>query len=188
MMQVAQDGRWQRGSVMVLMLLILLVVTMIGVSVLRQQTAEQRIAVNANNRSVASANAEATLRYAECGLEGGCAGAGWTASSFLANAAGLFTLNTALGSTVTVGSPNTQAGVTWSSPGGATLAYGGPALQVAAPPQYVIEKLPPVVMPGDSMSQQQYGGSGGATPYQVTAFANGADATSRVVMQSTYRP
>lgn len=178
----------QRGVVMVVMLLLLLMVTMIGTAMLRLQTAEQRIAVNANNRSLAAANAEAALRYAECGLEGACGGANWTAASFLANSGGLYTLSSTIGSTVTATSPNTVNAATWKAPNGNTLAYAGPALKSASTPQYVVEKLPPVILPGDSMSQQQYSGGGGAVPYQITAYANGADSSSQATLQSTYRP
>jgi type IV pilus assembly protein PilX len=179
----------QRGMVLVTVLLLLLMVTVLGTAVLRMQTAEQRIAVNAGNHSIATVNAEATLRYAECGLEGGCAGATWTAAGFLENAAGLFTLSPATGSTVSAQSPNSAvAAVKWSAPAGNTLSYAGPTLQSGATPQYAIEKLPPVVLPGDSMSQEQYNGGGGATPYQITAYANGADTNSHSVLQSTFRP
>jgi Tfp pilus assembly protein PilX len=175
--------------VLVTVLLLLLMVTVLGTAVLRMQTAEQRISVNAGNHSIATVNAEATLRYAECGLEGGCAGATWTAAGFLENAAGLFTLNPTTGSTVSAQSPNSAvAAVKWSAPAGNTLSYAGPTLQAGATPQYAIEKLPPVVVPGDSMSAEQYNGGGGATPYQITAYANGADTNSQSVLQSTFRP
>jgi Tfp pilus assembly protein PilX len=175
--------------VLVTVLLLLLMVTVLGTAVLRMQTAEQRISVNAGNHSIATVNAEATLRYAECGLEGGCAGGTWTAAAFLENSAGLFTLNPVTGSTVSAQSPNSAVtGVKWSAPAGNTLNYAGPTLQSGATPQYAIEKLPPVVAPGGSMSLEQYNGGGGATPYQITAYANGADTNSQSVLQSTFRP
>jgi type IV pilus assembly protein PilX len=178
----------QKGVVMAVMLILLLMVTVLGAALLHMQTAEQRISVNASNRSVAAADAEAALRYGECGLQGGCGGSGWSPTSFLQNSAGLFTLNVATGSTVTPQSPNTGTGATWAAPAGNTLGYAGAALVTSTVPQYVIEKLPPLVLPGDSTSQEQYNGGGGATPYQITAYANGADPSSRSVLQSTFRP
>jgi type IV pilus assembly protein PilX len=178
----------QQGVALIVILLLLLMITVLGAALLRTQTAEQRISMNASNHSIAAANAEATLRYAECGLAGGCAGATWTPGSFLQNSAGLFTLNPLNGSTVTATSPNAPVNATWAAPAGNTLAYAGPALQSPTKPQYVIEKLAPVMLPGDSMSQEQYGGTGGASPYQVTAYANGADTSSQSVLQSTFRP
>jgi Tfp pilus assembly protein PilX len=172
---------------MAVMLILLLMVTVLGAALLRMQTSEQRISVNSSNRSVAAVNAEAGLRYAECGLQGGCGGNAWTPTSFTLNCCGLFTLDSAIGSTVTPLSPYSPAAVTWVAPGGETLPYAGAALVAASVPQYVIEKLPPVVVQGDSASLSQYPG-GGATPYQVTAYANGADPSSRSVLQSIFRP
>jgi|SRR5665213_1613204 len=177
----------QKGVVMAVMLILLLMVTVLGAALLHMQTAEQRISVNSSNRSVAAVNAEAGLRYAECGLQGGCGGNGWTPASFSANCCGLYTLNTGTGSSVTPLSPNSLTAVTWVAPAGSTLPYAGPALVTPNIPQYVIEKLPPVVVQGDSSSLSQYPG-GGAIPYQVTAYANGADPSSRSVLQSTFRP
>jgi len=178
----------ERGVVLIVVLLLLLMITVMGTALLRMQTSEQRISVNSSNHSVAAANAEATLRFAECSLGGGCAGANWTPASFLQNSSGLFTLNPLTGSTVSAASPNAPANATWVAPAGNTLPYAGPALQAATVPEYVVEKLAPVMLPGDSMSQEQYGSTGGATPYQVTAYATGADATSQSVLQSTFRP
>lgn len=179
----------ERGAVLIVLLVILLIVTMLGVSLMRLQTTEQRIMVNSADHSVAAQNAEAALRWAECSLQGGCAGAGWAPASYLQNAAGLYSLSPTTGSTTSAATPNsTAAGATWSAPAGATLAYAGVTLQSASLPQYVIEKLPPVMMPGDSISQEQYNGNGGASPYQVTAYAQGADASSQTVLQSTFRP
>lgn len=178
----------QRGAVLIIILLLLLMTTVLGSALLRMQTAEQHISLNAANHAIAAVDAEATLRYAECGLAGGCAGATWTPASFLQNAAGLFTLNPLTGSSVTAASPNAPVNATWAAPAGNTLAYGGPAIQSSTNPQYVVEKLAPVMLPGDSMSLEQYGGGGGASPYQVTAYANGADSSSRSVLQSIFRP
>ena len=179
----------ERGAVLIVLLVLLLIVTMLGVSLMRLQTTEQRMMVNSANHSVAAQNAEATLRWAECSLQGGCAGASWTSGTYLQNAAGLYSLNTTTGSTVTATTPSsTTTGATWTAPAGTTLAYAGATLQSANTPQYVIEKLPPVMMPGDSISQEQYNGGGGASPYQVTAYAQGADASSQTVLQSTFRP
>jgi type IV pilus assembly protein PilX len=186
-MRIATPRR-EHGMVLAVMLLILLMIAILGAAVMRSQVSQQRISSNWSNRSVAAANAEATLRWGECGLEGGCGGAAWTPSAFLANQAGLYTLDTDVGTSVTASSPNVGSGATWEAPAGTTLAYGGPALQTPNAPQYVIEKLPPVMLPGDSISQQQYAGNGTAAPYQITTFANGGDNTSRAVLQSVFRP
>jgi len=183
-----QVYRHERGAVLIVLLILLMVVTLLGVALMRLQTTEQRMAVNSANRSIGAANSETTLRWGECGLQGGCDGAGWTPTSFLSNAAGLYTLNAATGSTVSKSTPNSSTAATWAAPAGNALPYNGVALGAGVNAQYVVERLPPVVIPGDSSSLEQYDGGGGATPYQVTAFATGADSSSQTVLQSTFRP
>jgi type IV pilus assembly protein PilX len=179
----------QKGVVLIVALLLLLMLTVIGVSLVRMQTIESRIAVNNQNRAIAVESAEAALRYAECSLQGGCGGALWSSSTFDQNTAGLYTLSLTAGSAVAATSPNTTAsGVSWSNPGTATLPYAGPAVPSATVPQITIEKLPAIMLPGDSTRQEQYNGYGGATPYQVTAYSTGADASSHVVLQTIFRP
>ena len=187
---IGPSRRAQHGVVLVVALIMLLILTLLGVTIARLQVVENRISGNDQNRTLAAENAEASLRYAECSLQGGCAGAAWNNASFTQNTAGLFELDSTLGSTVTVTSPDTQvAGTTWSAPGGTTLPYAGPALPAAATvPQFVIEKLPAVMLPGDSARQEQYNGYGGASPYQVSGYASGANNTSQAVLQSIFRP
>jgi type IV pilus assembly protein PilX len=182
--------RSQQGVVLIVALMMVLMLTLLGVTISRLQLVEDRISTNDQNRTVASENTEAVLRYAECSLQGGCGGATWSNSSFAQNTAGLFELDLTLGSLATAASPDVAlAGATWASPAGATLAYAGPALQTGStPPQFLIEKLPALILPGDSTRQEQYNGVGGSSPYQITAFAVGADNTSRAVLQSVFRP
>jgi len=183
-----QGLRRQRGAVLVVLLILLMVVTLLGVALMRMQTTEQRMAVNSANRSMAAANSETTLRWAECGLQGGCDGAGWLPTTFLANTAGLYSLNPTTGSTVSKTTPNNSTAATWAAPASNSLPYGGSSLGAGVSAQYAIERLPPVVIPGDSSSLEQYNGGGGAIPYQVTAYATGADSSSQTVLQSTFRP
>ena len=180
----------QQGVVLIVALMMVLILTLLGVTISRLQTVEDRISTNDQNRTVATENTEAVLRYAECSLQGGCGGALWSNAAFAADTAGLFELDLTNGSIATATSPDVAlAGATWASPAGATLAYAGPALQTGTTaPQFIIEKLPAIVLPGDSTAQVQYDGAGGASPYQITAFAVGADNTSRAVLQSVFRP
>jgi type IV pilus assembly protein PilX len=181
-------ARQQHGGVLIVLLILLMVVTLLGVALMRTQTTEQRMAVNSANRSIAAANAETTLRWGECGLQGGCDGAGWLPTLFLSNTAGLYSLNPSSGSTVSSLTPNNSTTATWSAPAGSSLPYNGTSLGAGVSAQYVVERLPPVVIPGDSSSLEQYNGGGGAIPYQVTAYATGADTSSKTVLQSTFRP
>jgi type IV pilus assembly protein PilX len=60
-----QRGVRQRGVVLVVSLLMLMVLTMIGLAATRGTALEQRMTANQNDREVAFEGAEAALRYAE---------------------------------------------------------------------------------------------------------------------------
>ena len=63
------------------------------------------------------------------------------------------------------------------------------ALPAAAQsPKYIIENLPAIAMPGDSIAQDQYAASvSPVTVYRVTANATGADSSSTTILQSIFR-
>jgi type IV pilus assembly protein PilX len=60
----------QRGAVLIVSLLILLIMTMIGVSSLQSSATEEKMASNSRDRNVGFQSAEAALREAEDFLEG----------------------------------------------------------------------------------------------------------------------
>jgi type IV pilus assembly protein PilX len=166
----------QKGVVLFVSLILLLILSLIGVTAARMQTVEERMARNENNHQLASQAAEAALRGAESGLLSGIY------SNFAGNTNGLYDLAPSTGSVV----PTLDWTVASSS-----IAYTGPAMlavNLAQPPQFVIENLPPVAIPGDSISEVQYAAP---TPpvavYRVTAFGVGGDATSTTTIQSIFR-
>jgi Tfp pilus assembly protein PilX len=72
------------------------------------------------------------------------------------------------------------------------IAYAGPNLSAiqsnARNPVYIVESLPPVAIPGDSIGQVQYAAP--TTPvavYRITAVGQGADGTSTTMLQSIFR-
>jgi len=175
----------QRGVVLFVALILLLILSLLGVTAARMQTTEERMARNEDNRQIGAQAAEAALRAAETGLTNGL----YSATQFSNNANGFYELNPATGSVL-------QPAFPWSTPG-AAITYPDPAnpmpaltsLPTAAQsPKYIIENLPAVAMPGDSITQQQY-----ATPvspvtvYRVTANATGADSSSTTILQSIFR-
>ena len=87
----------QAGAVLFVGLILLLILTMIGVTVARMQTVEERMAQNAQNQSDAMQIAEAALRATEwVGLSTG----GWSPAVMSQNANGFYTLNPNNGSVV----------------------------------------------------------------------------------------
>jgi len=169
----------QEGAILVVTLVLLLILTMIGVTVSRMQTVEERMSRNEQNRDLAMQASEAALRNAEAAVLDAIY------TNFAQNANGLFTLIPANGSIV----DQLYAG---TAPAGAVLTYAGPALAnvpLAQQPQFVIESLPPVAMPGDNLGQ--VGAANNPVPpvkiYRVTARAVGGDGTATVTLQSIYR-
>lgn len=158
----------QEGAVLVVALLLLLVVTIIGVTVARLQTTQERIARNDQNHELAVEGAEAALRMAESGLLNG------TYSNFTQDAGGLFQLDPTVGN--------------WAWNSAQTLAYTGPAMPTAQPPKIMIEQLPPVAAAGDDTGDCGYGCT--SVPIQIfriTASSPGGDSTSGARLQSIYR-
>ena len=128
----------------------------------RLQTVEERISQNDQDHQVAIQAAEATLRFAEVGLYNG------TYAAFSTNSGGMYTWQS--------GTPDAFRTYNLSSPAAQFLTYGGPALPVPSNPEFLIEKMPAVALPGTSLSQQQYGSP---TPpvmvFRITAYAYGRD-------------
>ena len=167
----------QDGIVLFVALILLVILSLIGVTAARMQTVEERMARNEDNRQTGAQAAEAALRSAEANILQGI----WNAAQFAADANGLYDLNATAGSVVPTINWQTQA-----------IAYAGPNLSAiqsnARNPVYIVESLPPVAIPGDSIGQVQYAAP--TTPvavYRITAVGQGADGTSTTMLQSIFR-
>lgn len=154
----------QRGVVLFTSLVLLVILTLVAVMLSRLQTVEERISQNDQDHQIAIQAAEATLRFAEVGLYNG------TYAAFATNSGGMYTWEN--------GTPPAYQTYNLASPAAQFLPYGGPALNVAGGtnPEFLIEKMPAVAMPGTSLSQQQYGSP---TPpvmvFRITAYSYGGD-------------
>ncbi|MEX0731360.1 MAG: PilX N-terminal domain-containing pilus assembly protein [Aquisalimonadaceae bacterium] len=171
----------QRGVALVLSLVILLVLTLISVTAMRGSILEERMAGGLQDHNRAFQAAEAALRDAERYLQSA------TLDPF-DNNNGLYALNAAnrpawatpVSAAATDGGVITYAN---SRPGAGSQAPAIPG--VAAQPQYLIEVFPPVPSPGGSLEA--------GVPlddleqYRVTARGFGGNASSVVILQSTYR-
>ena len=104
-------GRRERGVVLVVSLLMLLVLTFIGLAATRSTTIEQRLTSNQRDLAVAVQGAEAALRDGES----------------LLNSAGLpnFALNTAGAFTAATMGTTDWTNIDWSETSTATLQYEG---------------------------------------------------------------
>jgi type IV pilus assembly protein PilX len=167
----------QSGVVMFVALILLLILSLLGVTAARMQTVEERMARNDDNRQIGQQSAEAALRSAENGLLTGLY------VNFAGNTNGLYA------PLFTNGSPLT--GMDWTNPVN-TLPYGGPpmaSMPASVPaPKVVIENLPSVAVAGDDLSVTSLNpASPPVTVYRVTAQGIGADGTSTTMLQTIVR-
>jgi type IV pilus assembly protein PilX len=168
------DRSKQSGVIMFVALILLLILSLLGVTAARMQTVEERMARNDDNRQMGQQSAEAALRSAENGLITGLY------VNFAGNTGGLYAPLFALGSPLT--------GMDWTNPAN-TLPYGGPPMTMPTPPPLVvIENLPPVAPIGSDLSVTSLNpASPPVTVYRVTARGVGADNTSTTMLQTIVR-
>jgi len=172
--------RASRGAILVVALILLLVLTLIGITAARLQTAQEGMARNDDNHQLALQAAEAALRDGEALINQ------YGTASFSADSGGLYTLAEELQAATPQSIVDT---INWGSPGTQSMQYSGPSLgNVPTPPQpaqIIIESLPPVAGPGSPLnSGTGYGGNAQWQVYRVTAHAEGADSSSSVTLQS----
>ncbi len=152
----------QRGMTLMVSLVFLIILTMLGVTAVSDNSLQERMAGNTRQRDLAFQAAEAALRYAESTLPS------WRRSAFDGSVQGLFTY--------AANEPNDAVYwrdmAHWSS---SRQMPAGSLNQVAEPPRYLVHKMP-------SSGEVEY--------YRVTARGVGGDTSAVVILQSvvSYTP
>ncbi|HWW19468.1 MAG TPA: PilX N-terminal domain-containing pilus assembly protein [Steroidobacteraceae bacterium] len=171
----------QRGMVMFIALILLLVLTLLGVALARMQTVEERLAQNDANHAMALQTAEAALQAA---FDNDAAGVytDWSGAT-----PGVYSVSAELG-----GGTSTAGYQTTWTPGVNSIAYAGsgPALAsapAAATPAYVLEALAPAAPQGCSIG----GGGTGYPPvvifvHRITAHSQGGDGSASATVQTVH--
>lgn len=159
----------QKGSVLIVSLIILLVLTMIGVTAMGTSSLEEKMAGNSRDRELAFQAAEAALTDAQTFLEGIVATGGFT------NVGGLYALTT---------SPDIQATSTWNATN--SRAYSATLPNIATQPRYIIE-LRPTTGGSETIDLNDPGNSAQAiTMFRITARGTGGTNTAVVILQAFY--
>lgn len=189
----------QRGVVMLVSLLFLVILTLLGIATMRTNVIEERLAGNSRDWGLAFQAAEAALRDGEADIQSGTRFVGETGFSYGCGTNGLCNVETDgthiwqdMVSSANTGwmsgadvSPSVKYG-TYTSPNPATISG------VSKQPRYLIE-----VITEKGSSQIQVGGYGSKPNqyvYRITARGFGAseDANgvplARVTLQSMYKP
>lgn len=164
-------GHTQRGAVLIICLLFMLVLTVITAGALQSTTLQERMAGNARDTNTAFQAAEAALREAEAVLQGATVGP-FNGSN------GLFQDCTGLGSQCNPPDWSVRNSSHWAT----VSNFGG---GVSASPQYYIEELPAIDNPETSLAADT-----AISPiriYRVTARGFGVSENSMVVLRIAYR-
>jgi len=164
----------QRGVVLVVSLIMLLVVTLIAVSGMQGTVMEEKMAGNTRDRNLAFQVAESAVREGEMFIENIVSLGGFNGS------AGLFSRTDA--------EPYYGASGTWSTTSQHVVAnenYG--AYQT---PQYFVKHLTTVIGTEGALNMSGYGdnkGTGDVTVFKITARGTGGNADSaEVILRSHY--
>lgn len=180
----------QRGVSLAVVLILLLVMTLLGVFVLRGTLMEERMSAGTVDRSLGFQAAESALREAEAAID--AARQAGTSIGFDCDQAGVICPTippNAYTATAACAAPGTQnCWIDASSDASSSVSMS------AGVPQYYIEYMGQRTSTdelglGDSANESQYGGGGGvpmANFYRVTARSNNPAADRAVVvLQST---
>lgn len=163
----------QKGAILVTALILLLVMTLIGVTALQTTTLEERMAGASEDINRAFQAAEAALREGEGSLEAA------VLDTFDGTVLGLYEPN-----------PDDQDPLweipnTWTD-GSIDYNTGGQSLSnVADQPKYIIEELDPISESGSSKNSDMALEDSGF--YRITSRATGANDNVVVILQSTYK-
>lgn len=171
---IPKSQRRQRGVVLIVSLVMLLVVTLLAVSSMQGTVLEEKMAGNTKDRNLAFQTTESAVREAEDYIEGVV-----SLGSFNGNA-GLFGL--------TDGEPYYGSSATWGDATQhvvATAAYGS-----YETPQYFIKHFTTVTGAEGAMNMSGYGdnkGTGDVSIFKITARGTGGSADSaEVILRSHY--
>jgi type IV pilus assembly protein PilX len=163
------------GGALVVSLLMLLVMTLLGVTAMQVTSLEEKMAGNMRDRNLAFQAAESALRGGEALLR--------SATSAAFNCAqGLYKVDD-YGCDGTPDSVRVWDAVDWNSTG--AVAYsGGNLAALAANPRYIIEEL---AGPPQSGTSLEAGVPSDGSYYRITARGVGGTTNAVVLLQSTFK-
>ncbi|MEO7129529.1 MAG: PilX N-terminal domain-containing pilus assembly protein [Rhodoferax sp.] len=166
----------QRASVLITTMILLIMLTLLGLSLISLNSTQTRVATNSADAQEAYQTAEGALNQAAQALQSGA----YTYNNLSINANGLYT--DALPSSAILSSASaplwpawTQA--QWNNPANAIQCTTCGAGKNAA---YFIEALPPTAPPGATQKPNQ-----NVYVYRITAHAVGSSGNSPVTLQGT---
>ena len=173
----------ERGMVLVIGLVMVLLITIIGISAIRGSGLQESMAGNMRDRNVAFQAAESALREGEA--EVSPAVKSLPAFTCTGTSKGLCPDQSKTPASSVIYWSSTQWGTTAKQ---TTLAFE----DVTSPPRYVVEVLEvdigsSAAAEGSAIDVAGMQSTGDATPYRITAQGFGLSSDTQVVLQSSYK-
>lgn len=159
---------FQRGSALIISLILLVVMTLLAIASMRVTTMQEKMSGNMRDSDLAFQSAEAALRAGEVYLQGATVGP-------FNGTSGLFHY-------ANNPAPDWTVAATWT---GSVRTYGSTLPHVASAPLFFIEELVPVPEAGSSLEAGVAIEESGM--YRITARGVGGTDTAVSVLQSTYK-
>lgn len=161
----------QRGSVLIISLMMMVLMTLLSVTAMRTTVVEQKMAGNQRDMTIALQSAEGALRNAEAYVESLAA-----ITAFNGGVVGLYTAEDLI---------DPLDSTTWTSAN--SRAYDGEMTDASTVPRYIIELVKEGE--GESLTISNYGESTGdesVHTFRITARATGKTSNSYVYLQEHY--
>ena len=158
----------QKGSVLIVSMLILLVLTLIGVTAMGTSALEEKMAGNSRDQNQAFQASEAALRNAEVFITGLATTNAFTA----AGANGLYSLNA---------NPPILADATWVA---GNTQVGTAIPSVTTPPRFIVEIVQTVGTPVVELGTGETGTV--LTTFRITTRGTGGTDNASVLLQSYF--
>ena len=167
----------EKGVVLFMSLVMLLIITVLGLSSVQTTSLQERMARNSRDSNLAFQSAEAAIKAAEAIVNDYVVEESF--DGLVDDNAGLFYEN---------GYDSTQnwVGFDWVNGEFYTAA---PIEGTAADPKYIVEVVKTVVAYDDTLNLNNIGqdtGSGRTHIYRITAYGTGGTSTAHVMIQSTF--
>lgn len=172
-MQRLAYRKLQHGSALVISLVVLLILTIIGVTAIGTSTLEEKMAGNSRDQNLAFQSAEVALRDAEAYLGGIASTAGFTGN-------GLYDTGAA---------PDVTASATWTGNASIVVSSSNSVATVTTQPRYIIEFVGASTPSSDMELSGGYGngsGQGSVSYFRITARGTGGSDSSAVIIQEEY--
>ncbi len=171
---LSQPPNKQGGAALIVSLLILLVMTIIGVTAMQTNILEEKMAGNDRDRSLSLQAAEAALRAGEDTIEAIVS----PAAAFDGTTAGLYPEDSNV---------DVFADATWTA--GNSIEYGTAIANVGTQPRYIIELIGEIGSATNDVNIGGYGetsGQGTLNSFLITARGTGGSENAVTLLQSYY--